>query len=49
MTQATQPQQKGILLTESALKHVLALRENKEKTSTCGLVSAREVVLECLT
>jgi iron-sulfur cluster assembly protein len=26
MTQATQPQQKGILLTETALKHVLDLR-----------------------
>ncbi|HEY9904076.1 MAG TPA: iron-sulfur cluster assembly accessory protein [Candidatus Sericytochromatia bacterium] len=31
MTQATQPQQKGILLTESALKHVLALREKQGK------------------
>lgn len=29
MTQATQPQQKGILLTETALKHVLALREKQ--------------------
>jgi iron-sulfur cluster assembly protein len=31
MTQATQPQQKGILLTEAALKHVLALRERQGK------------------
>ena len=31
MTQATQPQQKGILLTETALKHVLALREKQGK------------------
>lgn len=29
MTQATQPQQKGILLTETALKHVLMLREQQ--------------------
>jgi len=29
MTQATQPQQKGIQLTEAALKHVLALRESQ--------------------
>jgi iron-sulfur cluster assembly protein len=31
MTQVTQPQQKGILLTEAALKHVLALRERQGK------------------
>ena len=31
MTQATQPQQRGIQLTESALKHVLALREKVGK------------------
>ncbi|HBL13162.1 MAG TPA: iron-sulfur cluster assembly accessory protein, partial [Cyanobacteria bacterium UBA11162] len=29
MTQATQPQQKGIQLTEKALQHVLALRERQ--------------------
>lgn len=29
MTQATQPQQKGILLTEVALNHVRALREQQ--------------------
>jgi iron-sulfur cluster assembly protein len=29
MTQATQPQQKGIQLTEAALKHVLAIREKQ--------------------
>jgi iron-sulfur cluster assembly protein len=31
MTQATQPQQQGILLTEKALKHVRALRESQGK------------------
>ena len=31
MTQATHPQQKGIQLTEAALKHVLALRESQGK------------------
>lgn len=31
MTQATQPQQKGIILTEAALKHVLALQEKQGK------------------
>ena len=31
MTQATQPQQRGIQLTESALKHVLALQEKQGK------------------
>ncbi len=31
MTQATQPQKRGILLTEAALKHVLALREKQGK------------------
>ncbi len=31
MTQATQPQQRGIQLTETALKHVLALREKQGK------------------
>jgi iron-sulfur cluster assembly protein len=31
MTQVTQPQQRGILLTETALKHVLALREKQGK------------------
>lgn len=29
MTQATTPQQKGILLSEAALKHVLALRDQQ--------------------
>lgn len=29
MTQATQPQQRGIQLTEAALKHVLALRQRQ--------------------
>ncbi|MBW4648606.1 MAG: iron-sulfur cluster assembly accessory protein [Kastovskya adunca ATA6-11-RM4] len=29
MTQATQPQQKGIQLTEAALKHILALRDSQ--------------------
>ncbi len=29
MTQATQPQQRGILMTDAALKHVLALREQQ--------------------
>ncbi|CAA9230826.1 probable iron binding protein from the HesB_IscA_SufA family [uncultured Coleofasciculus sp.] len=29
MTQVTQPQQKGILLSDAALKHVLALRERQ--------------------
>lgn len=29
MTQATTPQQKGIILTEKALNHVLALREKQ--------------------
>lgn len=31
MTQATHPQKRGIQLTESALKHVLALREKQGK------------------
>ena len=31
MTQATQPQQKGIQLTEAARNHVLALRERQGK------------------
>jgi iron-sulfur cluster assembly protein len=31
MTQATQPQQKGIQLTQAALNHVLALREKQGK------------------
>ncbi|GAB4203847.1 MAG: iron-sulfur cluster assembly accessory protein [Coleofasciculaceae cyanobacterium] len=31
MTQVTQPQKRGILLTETALKHVLALRERQGK------------------
>lgn len=31
MTQATQPQQKGIQLTEAALKHILALRDSQGK------------------
>lgn len=31
MTQATQPQQKGILLTEKALKHVLELQNRQGK------------------
>jgi len=31
MTQVTQPQKRGILLTEAALKHVLALRERQGK------------------
>lgn len=41
MTQATQPQQKGILLTETALKHVLALREKQEK-DLCLRVGVRQ-------
>jgi iron-sulfur cluster assembly protein len=31
MTQATQPQQRGILMSEAALKHVLELREKQGK------------------
>ena len=31
MTQVTQPQKRGILLTETAQKHVLALREQQGK------------------
>lgn len=31
MTQATQPQQRGIQMTEAALKHVQMLREQQEK------------------
>ena len=31
MTQATQPQQRGIQLTEAALKHVLALHDKQGK------------------
>lgn len=41
MTQATQPQQKGILLTETALKHVLALREKQGK-DLCLRVGVRQ-------
>lgn len=41
MTQATQSQQKGILLTETALKHVLALREKQGK-DLCLRVGVRQ-------
>ena len=41
MTQATQPQQKGILLTETALKHVLALRDKQGK-DLCLRVGVRQ-------
>lgn len=41
MTQATQPQQKGILLTENALKHVLALRDKQGK-DLCLRVGVRQ-------
>lgn len=40
MTQATQSQQRGILMSESALSHVLALRE-KQGTDLCLRVGVR--------
>lgn len=41
MTQATVPQRKGIQLTETALKHVLALREKQGK-DLCLRVGVRQ-------
>ena len=43
MTQATQTQSKGIQLTETALKHVLLLRE-QQGTDLCLRVGGARVV-----
>ena len=40
MTQATQPQQRGIQMTDTALNHVLLLRE-QQKTDLCLRVGVR--------
>ncbi|MGF1498668.1 MAG: HesB/IscA family protein [Elainellaceae cyanobacterium] len=41
MTQATQPQQRGILMSDSALKQVLALRD-KQGADLCLRVGVRQ-------
>ena len=41
MTQATQSQQQGILVSEAALKHVLKLREQQAK-DLCLRVGVRQ-------
>jgi iron-sulfur cluster assembly protein len=41
MTQATQSQQKGILLSDNALKHVLKLREQQGDRDLCLRVGVR--------
>jgi len=42
MTQATQPTQRGIQMTEAALRHVLFLREKQGGTDLCLRVGVRQ-------
>ncbi len=42
MTQATQSQQRGIQMTEAALKHVLFLREKQGNKDLCLRVGVRQ-------
>ena len=42
MTQVTEPQQKGILMSEAALKHVLMLREQQGGKELCLRVGVRQ-------
>jgi iron-sulfur cluster assembly protein len=42
MTQATQPQQRGILMTEAALRHVMSIKEKAGKDNLCLRVGVRQ-------
>lgn len=42
MTQATQSQQRGIMITDAALKQVLQLRENQGNQDLCLRVGVRQ-------
>jgi iron-sulfur cluster assembly protein len=42
MTQSTQSQQRGIMMTEAALRHVLAMKEKLGKDDLCLRVGVRQ-------